>query len=174
MTCFLANYIIYFFICFSVQGLTATQRTKMITDNLDLVKYFANKCYPGKVTDDLSQEGTYGLIKAVDKYDPEKGVKLSTYSSYWIRSYMSVYASKNTLIPIPKKKQKIVSKPSIMYVDAFSDYISQSILSTKNDNVYNDIILEILNDINLSEEELVQIKNKLYNNWSYKYLGQKP
>ncbi len=37
---------------------------------------------------DLIQEGNIGLMKAVSKYDPEKGAKLSYYSSWWIRSYI--------------------------------------------------------------------------------------
>ena len=37
---------------------------------------------------DLIQEGNIGLMKAVSKYNPEKGAKLSYYASWWIRSYI--------------------------------------------------------------------------------------
>ena len=37
---------------------------------------------------DLIQEGNIGLMKAVSKYDPQKGAKLSYYASWWIRSYI--------------------------------------------------------------------------------------
>jgi RNA polymerase sigma-32 factor len=37
---------------------------------------------------DLIQEGNIGLMKAVSKYDPAKGAKLSYYASWWIRSYI--------------------------------------------------------------------------------------
>ncbi|MBF0299741.1 MAG: RNA polymerase factor sigma-32 [Oligoflexia bacterium] len=37
---------------------------------------------------DLIQEGNIGLMKAVSKFDPDKGAKLSYYSSWWIRSYI--------------------------------------------------------------------------------------
>lgn len=37
---------------------------------------------------DLIQEGNIGLMKAVSKYDPSKGAKLSYYASWWIRSYI--------------------------------------------------------------------------------------
>ena len=38
--------------------------------------------------DDLVQEGNLGLFMAVRKYDPDRGVKLSTYAAYWIRAYI--------------------------------------------------------------------------------------
>ena len=49
---------------------------------------------PGISRKDLVQEGTLGLHRAIVKYDPSKGVKLSTYAYPWIRSYMSRYVQK--------------------------------------------------------------------------------
>jgi RNA polymerase sigma-32 factor len=40
---------------------------------------------------DLVQEGNIGLIQAVEKFEPDRGVKLSTYSSWWIRAYILKY-----------------------------------------------------------------------------------
>jgi RNA polymerase sigma-32 factor len=37
---------------------------------------------------DLIQEGNVGLVQAVEKYDPDRGVKLSSYAAWWIRAYM--------------------------------------------------------------------------------------
>ena len=44
---------------------------------------------------DLVQEGNLGLIHAVQKYDPHRGVKLATYASWWIRAYVLKFILSN-------------------------------------------------------------------------------
>jgi len=44
---------------------------------------------------DLIQEGNFGLVKAVDKFDPHKGVKFSSYAAYWIRAYILKFIMDN-------------------------------------------------------------------------------
>jgi RNA polymerase sigma-32 factor len=44
---------------------------------------------------DLVQEGNYGLLRAIQKFDPFKGTRLSTYAAYWIRAYMLKYLLDN-------------------------------------------------------------------------------
>lgn len=44
---------------------------------------------------DLIQEGNLGLLQAVKEYDPYRGVKFSTYASYWIKAYIRQFILKN-------------------------------------------------------------------------------
>lgn len=62
---------------------------KLVVSNLRLVVKIAMEYKTAwQNTMDLIQEGNIGLMKAVSKYDPHKGAKLSYYSSWWIRSYI--------------------------------------------------------------------------------------
>ena len=62
---------------------------RLVTSNLRLVVKIANEYRRGyQNLLDLVQEGNVGLLKAVQKYDPYRGVKLSTYSGWWIRAYV--------------------------------------------------------------------------------------
>lgn len=65
-------------------------KNKLINHNLRLVVSIA-KHYMGRGLTllDLIQEGNVGLIKAVDKYEVNKGFKFSTYATYWIKQAIS-------------------------------------------------------------------------------------
>lgn len=61
-------------------------RHKLIVSNLRLVVSIAKKyLYYGLPLLDLIEEGNLGLMKAVSRYDPERGCKFSTYATWWIR-----------------------------------------------------------------------------------------
>jgi RNA polymerase sigma-32 factor len=62
---------------------------RLVTANLRLVVKIAYDYRRAhKNINDLIQEGSIGLMQAVRKYDPYKGVKLSTYAAWWIRAYI--------------------------------------------------------------------------------------
>ena len=69
---------------------------KLVASNLRLVVKIAHE-YRRTAFQllDLVQEGNMGLMQAVKKYDPWKGVKLSSYAAWWIRAYIIRFVMEN-------------------------------------------------------------------------------
>jgi RNA polymerase sigma factor (sigma-70 family) len=76
----------------------------MIQSNLRLVHAVA-KAYRGSSVPfaDLIQEGTIGLVRAVERFDYRRGVKLSTYAVWWIRRSMLDAIASSSVIRLPAK-----------------------------------------------------------------------
>ncbi len=69
---------------------------RLVTSNLRLVVKIANDFRQAQANLlDLIQEGNYGLMQAVKKFNPYKGVKLSSYAAWWIRAYILKFIMDN-------------------------------------------------------------------------------
>ena len=79
-----------------IEGGDRCARDKMISSNLRLAASIARKyANKGVDFDDLMQESTIGLMKAVDRFDWRKGFKFSTYAYWWILQTVKQYVASN-------------------------------------------------------------------------------
>ncbi len=90
---------------------------KLVRSNLRYVVSVANRYKNfGLSLEDLINEGNIGLINAIKRFDPQRGVKLITYAVWWIRqSIMHALADQRSTVRLPVKQAGLLHKISITY-----------------------------------------------------------
>ena len=111
----------------NIQNGDEAARNRLIESNLRLVVKIA-KAYVAQDVSmmDLIQEGSIGLMRAVEKYDHAKQVRFSTYAAWWIRQAISRYLSnKRRTIRLPHRKEEIVRKIKQAYYNLSQKFMRQ-------------------------------------------------
>ena len=91
---------------------SAQARAQMIRSNLRLVISIAKRySNMGLSFSDLVEEGNIGLMRAVEKFNPERGYRFSTYASWWIKqAIMRALSNQGKTIRIPVYMYDVISK----------------------------------------------------------------
>ena len=123
-------------------------KEKFINGNIGLVYVIAKKYVDinkGVFIEDLVQEGTFGLMKAVDKFEYDKGFKFSTYASYWIKDAI-LKGKENGHVRIPVHVQNEIYKLKKIK----EEYVKE------NDNEISQ--QELMNKTGYSAEKILQLQ----------------
>ena len=127
---------------------------RLVTANLRLVVKIANDFRQAQSNLlDLIQEGNAGLMRAVKKFDPYKGVKLSTYAGWWIRAYILKYIMEN-------KSQVKMGTTSAQRKLFFNLKKEAEKLLLEYDHVDTKLLAE---NLDVKEKEVIEMQSRLGN-----------
>lgn len=93
--------------------IAAWQRDRDVASRDRVVRAYARMCYsiaaryssnPDHI-EDLAQEGAFGVMRALDRYDPARGTRFSTYSRMWVKNFVAYAVSRvSTVVDVPARK----------------------------------------------------------------------
>ena len=135
-------------------------REQLIVSHVNLVRYIAAKFKTrGEPLDDLIQVGTIGLIKAIDRFDPSRGLEFTTYATPTIMGEIKRhFRDKGWTIRVPRRLQELSAKvnsatdeltarlqrsPSIEEVAEYLDTTADEVLEAmESSSAYSSVPLE--------------------------------
>ncbi len=116
-------------------------RATLIEHNLRLVAHIAKKYYSsGTSQDDLMSLGTIGLIKAIDSFQPEKGIKFATYAAKCLHNEILMY------FRAQKKISQEISLSETIDTDRDGNPMTYSDVICTEDTIAEDVDLKIKSD----------------------------
>jgi RNA polymerase sigma-32 factor len=129
---------------------------KLVTSHLRLVAKIAMgyKGY-GLPVNEMISEGNIGLMKAVKKFEPEKGFRLATYAMWWIRASIQEYVLRSW--SLVKIGTTTAQKKLFFNLKKIKNQISPS---TEGD-LRDEHVSEIANKLNVDEKEVVSMNRRL-------------
>jgi RNA polymerase sigma factor (sigma-70 family) len=86
-------------------------KKKVIEHNMLLIAKWARKYSHMASFDDLVQEGVLGLVRAIEKFDPDKGTRFSTYASWWIKCAMLEFVKSEKYEKYDRRRGHHIEKP---------------------------------------------------------------
>ena len=88
----------------------ADNMLQLYQQNMGIIKDYARKYRSMAEEEDLQQEAYFAICKAVDSYDPDKGVSFLSWAVYWIRQQLLRYCQNNGTVRIPVHASERVRK----------------------------------------------------------------
>jgi len=130
---------------------------KLVTSHLRLVAKIAMgyRGYGLPITD-LISEGNVGIMKAVKKFDPDKGFRLATYAMWWIRAQIQEYVLHSWSLV------KIGTTAAQKKLFFNLKKLKNQLKSIDDDTLSPDNIREIANRLDVKEAEVIDMENRLY------------
>lgn len=143
-------------------------KSTLVQANMRLVFHIAKYYrYRGVAYPDLVQEGTFGLMKAVDKYDPDRGFRFSTYASWWIKQSVSrAIAEKSRIVRLPVHIHDMmvsISRAEKQFVETHARKPSAQELADRLALPLQkvELLVRCARDVNSMDENVYQNKGKM-------------